>query len=692
MKNSGFTNALIHETSPYLQQHAHNPVAWYPWGNEALAKAQAESKPILLSIGYSACHWCHVMAHESFEDEATAAVMNEHFINIKVDREERPDIDKIYQIAQQLLTQRTGGWPLTMFLTPEDQIPFFGGTYFPPQSRYGLPGFKDMLLRVMEYYKQEHAAIQKQNQSMQEALQRISLTPATDATLQLTPEPLHVAIQQLQQNFDPRHGGFGAAPKFPHPTNLERLLRHCVNAGDDEGRQSGLNMVEITLNKMALGGVYDQIAGGFYRYSVDERWMIPHFEKMLYDNGPLLTVYSLAAQITGNSFYKSIAADTADWVMRDMQSAEGGYYSTIDADSEGHEGKFYVWDKQEVESLLDGHEFAVIEKYFGLDNAPNFEGQWHLHVVEHMDNIAKVLSLKKSEVATRLYSARQKLLATRNERIWPGRDEKILTSWNGLMIKGMATAAITFDDERYFESAARAFEFIRNTLWKNHRLLATYKDGKAHLNAYLDDYAFLIEGILTLLNYKWKSDWLEFAIELADTLLDAFEDQENGGFYFTSHDHEQLIQRSKPFMDDALPAGNGVAASVLQKLGHLIGEPRYLESAERTLKTAWPALDQYPAAHNALLNALDEYLYPPQQIILRGDADTLNKWRLHCQKNSHPFTSIYPIPEDVKSLPGLLTERPVKSGPVAYICEGHHCLAPVTRLDLITENLNNSHN
>jgi uncharacterized protein len=340
--------------------------------------------------------------------------------------------------------------------------------------------------------------------------------------------------------------------------------------------------------------------------------------------------------------------------------------------------------------LLDSQEFAVIEKYFGLDNAPNFEGHWHLHVVEHMDNITKVLSLKKSEVATRLYSARQKLLAVRNKRIWPGRDEKILTSWNGLMIKGMATAAIAFDDERYFESAARAVEFIRNTLWKNHRLLATYKEGKAHLNAYLDDYAFLIEGILTLLNYKWKSEWLEFAIELADILLEAFEDQENGGFYFTSHDHEQLILRTKPFMDDALPAGNGVTAAVLQKLGHLIGEPRYLESAERTLKTAWPALDQYPAAHNALLNALDEYLYPPQQIILRGDTNTLDEWRLHCQKNSHPFTSIYPIPEDVDSLPGLLAERIVKSGPVAYICEGHHCLAPVTRLDLITENLNNS--
>ncbi|OGT64068.1 MAG: thioredoxin [Gammaproteobacteria bacterium RIFCSPLOWO2_01_FULL_47_190] len=692
MKNQQHKNFLFNETSPYLLQHAHNPVQWYPWSKEALEKAKAETKPILLSIGYSACHWCHVMAHESFENEETAAIMNEHFINIKVDREERPDIDKIYQTAQQLLTQRTGGWPLTMFLTPDDQIPFFGGTYFPPTSRYGLPGFKDLLQRVAEYYKQEHGAIQNQNRSMQEALHRISLTPPADNTLQLTPEPLHVAIEQLRQSFDPRHGGFGAAPKFPHPMNLERLLRHYINPGDDEGRQSSLDMVEITLKKMAMGGVYDQIGGGFYRYSVDERWMIPHFEKMLYDNGPLLTVYSQAAQITGNPFYKSISIETADWVMRDMQSAEGGFYSTIDADSEGQEGKFYVWDKKEIGSLLDVQEYAVIEKHYGLDNAPNFEGHWHLHVIEHMDDVAKVLSLKKSEVATKLYSARQKLLSVRNKRTWPGRDEKILTSWNGLMIKGMAMAAVAFNDERYFESAARAVEFVHKTLWKNNRLLATYKDSKAHLNAYLDDYAFMIAGILTMLNFRWKNEWLDFAIELADAMLAAFEDRENGGFYFTSHDHEQLIQRAKPFMDDALPAGNGIAAAALLQLGHLIGEQRYLESAERTLRTAWPALDQYPAAHNALLNALDEYLYPPQQIILRGDEDTLDEWRLHCQKNAHPYTSIYPIPGNVNALPGLLAERTMKSGPVAYICEGHHCLAPITRLDLIAENLNNSYN
>jgi uncharacterized protein YyaL (SSP411 family) len=682
MQNSGFKNALINETSPYLLQHAHNPVQWYPWGKEALEKAKAENKPILLSIGYSACHWCHVMAHESFEDEETAAIMNKHFINIKVDREERPDIDKIYQIAQQLLTQRTGGWPLTMFLTPDDQIPFFGGTYFPPTSRYGLPGFRDLLLRVAEYYERERDAITNQNHSMQEALQRISQTPPAENVLELTPEPLHMALRQLQQSFDARHGGFGDAPKFPHPTNLDRLLRNYVHT-DDENAKSILNMLDITLNKMALGGVYDQIGGGFYRYSVDERWMIPHFEKMLYDNGPLLSIYSQAAKITGNPFYKSIAMETADWVIRDMQSPEGGYYSTIDADSEGHEGKFYVWDRDEIREILGKEEFAVAERYFGLDQSPNFEGRWHLHVVELIDP-------EDRDSIALLRRARHKLLEVRNQRIWPGRDEKILTSWNGLMIKGMAAAAVAFDEEKYFASAAGAVEFVRKTLWKNNRLLATYKDGKAHLNAYLDDYAFMIDGILALLNFRWHSGWLKFAITLADTLLEIFEDRQKGGFYFTAHDHEQLIQRSKSFMDDALPAGNGVAASVLLQLGHLTGDQRYLDAAERTLKTAWHSLEHYPAAHNALLNALDDYLYPPQQIILRSEGETLEAWRRYCQKNSHPFASVFPVPASAAELPGLLAEKTVASEAVAYICEGHHCLAPISRLDLIAENLNNS--
>lgn len=669
-------NTLINETSPYLLQHADNPVQWYPWSQEALRRAQEEDKPILLSIGYSACHWCHVMAHESFEDDETAAIMNEHFINIKVDREERPDLDKIYQVAQQLLTQRTGGWPLTMFLAPDDQTPFFGGTYFPRESRYGLPGFKDLLLRVAEFYKEERDAINQQNQSMLETLNRISMTPPADESLELNEKPVVTAVHQLQQHFDPVHGGFGGAPKFPHPTNLERLMRqHVNNVGVDV-----LNMIQNTLDKMAAGGVYDQIGGGFYRYSVDDHWEIPHFEKMLYDNGPLLSVYTQAWQITGDRQYKKIARETADWVIRDMQSEVGGYYSTLDADSEGHEGKFYVWDKGEIRSLLNEEEYAILEKHFGLDHPPNFEGHYHLHVVNEITD---------DENET-LQNAKQKLLAVRNKRVWPGRDEKILTSWNGLMIKGMTIAAIAFAEDRYFESAVRSLEFIRKTLWKNGRLLATCKDDKAHLNAYLDDYAFLIDAILTLLNYQWNSEWLEFAITLTDSMLDAFEDKQTGAFYFTSHDHEQLIQRNKPFMDDALPAGNGIAASVLMHLGHLLGEQRYLDAAERTLKTAWDSITHFPSAHNALLTALKEYLHPARQIILRGDPESLKEWREKCRKSSNPYTYIYAIPEKETKLPGLLAERKALSGPVAYVCEGHVCLEPVTRLDFIAENLNNS--
>ena len=681
-------NALINETSPYLQQHAHNPVYWYPWSEEALARAREEDKPILLSIGYSACHWCHVMAHESFEDEDTAAIMNEHFINIKVDREERPDLDKIYQTAQQLLTRRTGGWPLTMFLTPADHIPFFGGTYFPPDSRYGLPGFRDVLLRIVEYYQKERLAIARQNESVQEALQRIASASTTGAGVELTAAPLGAATAQLEQSFDPRYGGFGGAPKFPHPTSIERLLRYLRHASDDE-RRNILSVAETTLQKMARGGVYDQLGGGFYRYSVDERWMIPHFEKMLYDNGPLLTLYCDAWQITNNNLYKTIVLETAEWVLRDMQSGEGGYFSTIDADSEGHEGKFYIWDRDEIRSLLNDQEYAVAEKYFGLDQPPNFEGQWHLHVVSEPEQVAALLSLDVGEVIATLTAARHKLLEVRRQRIWPQRDEKILSSWNGLMIKGMATVAVTFDQPRYFESAAKALEFIQKTMWKDGRLLATCKDGNAHLNAYLDDYAFLADAILVLLNFHWRTDWLEFAVQLADTLLDLFEDKEHGGMFFTSHDHEQLIQRTKTYMDDSLPAGNGIAASALMQLGHLLGEHRYLQAAGRILKSGQDSVTQFPAAHNAMLNALEDHLYPPRQIIIRGNENEIRQWQQHCRQLAGPYCMIFPVENDVQGLPDAIATKKPGEQTIAYVCEGLKCSAPITRLDLMNENLNN---
>jgi len=683
MKNTTHTNRLIDETSPYLHQHAHNPVEWYPWGAEALAKAQLENKPILLSIGYSACHWCHVMAHESFEDEATAQVMNTLFINIKVDREERPDLDKIYQTAHQLLAQRGGGWPLTMFLAPADQVPFFGGTYFPVEPRYGLPGFKDLLHRVAAFYHDNSDAVRQQNVSLLNAMQRIA--PVGGAVQEvINAVPLDIARRQLEQSFDAHHGGFGRAPKFPHPTHIERLLRHWsatsqVGAHDEKS----LSMACFTLTKMANGGVYDQLGGGFCRYSVDELWMIPHFEKMLYDNGPLLVLYSEAWLIAQDPLFKRIAEETAAWVMRDMQSPAGGYYATLDADSEGHEGKFYAWSREEVRALLGDDEYAVMASRFGLDQPANFEGAWHLHVYEEILALSAAFSLTEPQVITLLDSARKKLFDAREERIHPGRDEKILTAWNGLMIKGMAAAGRHLQRADYIDSAQRALDFIHEHLWENGRLLANYKDGRATLPAYLDDYVFLIDGILELLQARWRDGDLAFAMALADVVLAHFEDKEGGGFYFTADDHEQLMLRPKSWGDDALPSGNGVAAYVLGRLGHLLGESRYLDAAARAIKAAWPTVKELPYAHNAMLLAVEEYLYPPQTIILRGQPLVLREWQVLCTEKYAPRRLTLAIPDDAQNLPGMLAQRKATHEAMAYVCSGLACHAPVvTREEL----------
>ena len=677
-------NRLADETSPYLLQHADNPVDWYAWNEEALDKAVKEDKPILLSIGYSACHWCHVMAHESFEDAETAEIMNAHFINIKVDREERPDIDKIYQTAQQMLTQRTGGWPLTMFLTPKDHIPFFGGTYFPVESKHGLPGFKGLLERISDFYHQERGSIAKQNDSFLMNLQTTNMQLGSGEAVELNAEPLEIATQQLQQSFDLQFGGFGGAPKFPHPSNIEHLLRQHVFSQQLKTnciQNQTINMVDLTLNKMALGGLYDQLGGGFYRYSVDREWMIPHFEKMLYDNGLLLTLYSQAWQITKDSLYQRTAIGTADWVIDEMQSPEGGYYSSLDADSEGEEGKFYAWTKKEVSALLSKQELNIFAKYYGLDQGPNFEGKWHLRVMD------KTTDKETSQI---LEQARTKLLQQRATRGRPNCDDKILTSWNALMIKGMATAAFIFDDDRYLDSAEKALEFIRQNLYLYGKLLATYRNGKAHLNAYLDDYAFLIDAILAFLQCHWDPKWLDMAIQLADELQDSFEDKERGGFFFTSHDHEKLIQRSKSFMDDALPSGNGVAASVLGKLGHLLGDSRYLQTSESVLRAAWSSINRYPSAHNALLHALEEHISPPKSVIILGETEATSEWCSKFRESHNPFNSLMILPTNVSELPGRLSEYRADRSPVAYICDGYTCQEPIFNLDLINKNLNNS--
>jgi uncharacterized protein YyaL (SSP411 family) len=591
-------NRLAHETSPYLQQHADNPVDWHPWGEEALKLAREQDKPILLSVGYSACHWCHVMAHESFEDPETAEIMNALFVNIKVDREERPDLDQIYQTAHHLLTQRSGGWPLTMFLTPA-QKPFFGGTYFPKISRYGLPGFGELLQKIAAVYREKRSEIDRQNEALFEFL--AGTLPAATGAVEITREPITAAAAQLRSGFDEIHGGLGAAPKFPHPFELAFCLRASRSTGDTRLR----DLVILTLRKMALGGIYDQLGGGFCRYSTDTYWLIPHFEKMLYDNGPLLRLYADAWLVTGEPLFKRICEDTAGWVTREMQSPEGGYYSSLDADSEHEEGKFYVWSREEFAALLTEDEYEIAAVYFGVDRAPNFEDQaWNPYVAQPMESVAVKAGRDLLECASLLQSARAKLFAARDKRVRPGRDEKILTSWNALMIEGMAHAARVFRRDDWNLSARRAMDFVTAKMCKQGRLLATYKDGRAHLNGYLDDYAFLLAALLEMLQAEFAAGDLQLATTLADTLLERFEDRVAGGFFFTSDDHEALILRPKPGADNATPSGNGIAVLVLTRLAHLLGESRYLQAADKAVRLFFPAMLRQPGGFSTLCTAL----------------------------------------------------------------------------------------
>ena len=683
MSGPARTNALANETSPYLLQHADNPVDWQPWGPEALERARRDDKPILLSIGYSACHWCHVMAHESFEDEDTARLMNELYVNIKIDREERPDIDKIYQTAHQLLARRTGGWPLTVMLTPDDHAPFFAGTYFPDAPRHGMPSFRQVLAGVSQLYRERRDDIRRQNASLIEAL--ASLDPGTGAEARETPSSdaaLRTARAALMQSYDPRHGGFGDAPKFPHPTNIERLMRDYAARPTSAGGAAGLAAATFTFRKMCGGGLYDHVGGGFCRYSVDAMWMIPHFEKMLYDNGPLLWVAAELHQVSGDAVFARVARETAAWVMREMQSPEGGFYSTLDADSEGEEGKFYVWTPDEVRSLVSEDEYAALASRFGLDRPPNFEGShWHLHAFREVSDAARDIGAAETETAERIDRALAKLFEARSHRIRPGRDDKVLTSWNGLMIKGMATAGRILGAPEFVASAERAVEFIRDTMWSDGRLYATYKDGRARFNGYLDDYASLADGLLALLASRWSARDLELAVALADAMLEHFEDRENGGFFFTADDHERLIHRPKPMTDDSLPSGNGVAATVLGRLGHLLGDTRYLKAAERVLRAARDGLERFPHAHTALLVALEEFLDPPEIVVIRAEPGELESWRARASAGYAPRRVVMAIPNDASGLPALLAERAPRGSPVAYVCEGHVCDAPITEFD-----------
>ncbi len=670
-------NRLAAETSPYLMQHADNPVDWHPWNEAALSLAREQDKPILLSIGYSACHWCHVMAHESFEDEATAELMNRHFINIKVDREERPDIDRIYQTAHQLMMQRGGGWPLTVVLDPKTQAPFFAGTYFPPEPRHGLPGFRELLTHVSDWYAKNKGQLGEQDSRLREVLQKME--PQGSGNIELGEACLDKALAQLEQNFDSEDGGFADAPKFPHSPQLELLLR--MWAGSKRKQAPALSMALFTLRKMCEGGLFDHLGGGFCRYSVDAQWMIPHFEKMLYDNGPLLALCSMVSQIDPDPVFSRAAHMTADWVLREMQSPEGGYYSSLDADSEGHEGKYYVWTREEIALALTKADYPVFARRYGLDRASNFEGKWHLHVYESIDSLAGEFELSPEMLRTKLSQCERRLFELREQRVRPGRDDKILTSWNALMIQGMAAAARHLGREDCLQSAQQTVDFIRNTLWRDGRLLATCKDGKAHLPAYLDDYAMLLDALLDLLQVQWRSQDLDFAQALADALLAQFEDTEHGGFYFTAHDHEKLLARMKTFTDEAMPSGNAVATRALNRLGWLLAEPRYLAAAERTLKLAYAGMNRHPLAYPSLLIALQEALQPPELFILRGNTSRMREWRSGLDTGYQPYRLIFAIPSDAAGLPPALAEKPPQGEVVAYRCKGTHCSAPNLNLE-----------
>jgi uncharacterized protein YyaL (SSP411 family) len=672
-------NRLAAETSPYLLQHAHNPVDWHPWGEEALGRAREEDKPILLSIGYSACHWCHVMAHESFEDPVTAEVMNRLFVNVKLDREERPDLDKVYQVAHQVLTQRGGGWPLTMFLTPDDLTPFFAGTYFPKEPRYGMPGFADVLERVAGYYREHRDEITRQNKSLHEVF--ADLVPPASGDQSLTLAPIEAARRQLESNFDDKFGGFGDAPKFPHPASIERLLRDWqATASTTEPDLKALYMASLTLKRMAEGGLYDQLGGGFSRYSVDPYWMIPHFEKMLYDNGPLLALAAQAAIATGDDFFRRVATETAEWAIRDMRAPEGGFYSTLDADSEGHEGRFYVWDRQEVEALLTPGEYAAFARRYGLDREANFEGSWHLHCFVSIEQVAEEQGLTPAAIAEIIDVAREKLLSVRNRRIWPGRDDKILTGWNGLMIRGLAIAARALDRPDFAAAATDAVDFLRAHCMADGELQASWKDGRARFPAYLDDYAFLLDGLLELLQARWRARDLDLARTLAEALLLRFQDHEHGGFWFTAEGKDPPLYRPKGFADEATPSGNGVAAFALARLGWLLGESRYLEAAERTLRAGWASVGRAPQAHTMMLTALEEYLDPPQLVILRGQAEEVAAWSTALAPLYAPRRMVFAIPASETALPEALAGKASRRTTVAYLCEGPQCSEPIDEL------------
>jgi uncharacterized protein YyaL (SSP411 family) len=668
------TNRLIHETSPYLLQHAHNPVDWYPWGEEALARSKKEDKPILLSIGYSSCHWCHVMEKESFENEAIAEIMNQRFINIKVDREERPDLDELYMNAVQVMTG-SGGWPMTVFLTPA-LIPFHAGTYFPPEDRGGMPGLTKILVVVSDYYRSHRGEVEKMEAQLQNALHQIAeINPSREA---MSDQVLSKAFDALESQFDPIYGGFGKAPKFPGSMALSFLLRYWKS----KGSKKALEMVERTLEKMAQGGIYDHLGGGFHRYSVDERWLIPHFEKMLYDNALLSRTYFEAYQATQKVRYRRVGEEILNYVLREMKSPEGGFYSTQDADSEGEEGKFYVWTRDEIKKVLGKEKGTPFCAYYGVGTEGNFEGGASvLNIASTLENVSQLYGTSVEDLGKLLEEGREKLYAEREKRVKPGRDEKILTSWNGLMISSFVDGFRVAGNEKYLKGAVDAARFILQEMRKGGHLMRVFNKGKSRVTGYSEDYAFLIQALIDLYEATFEMEWLKEAEDLNRRMIHQFWDERNGGFFFTGVENESLIARSKNPYDSAIPSANSIAVFNLIRLGYLTGEESLKQKAEQILHLFHSFLDQHPSGFAQMLSGLSFFLDPQEVGIIGSKNDLKTKSMLKEIYLAYLPNKILSLRDPQDSVEGswfpFLREKKVQEVPTTFVCKGFTCLPPV---------------
>jgi uncharacterized protein len=689
MSEHKHTNRLIKETSPYLLQHAHNPVDWHAWGEEALEKSKREDKPILLSIGYSACHWCHVMERESFEDEEIARLMNENFVCIKVDREERPDLDQIYMNAVQMMT-RHGGWPLTVFLTP-DLVPFYGGTYFPPEDRHQMPGFPRILSAVAEAFRTRPEEVRQSAWEILSELRRMSI--AQQSSELINTQLLDLAFRQIARTYDPRHGGFGSAPKFPSSMNLEFLLRTFKRTGDARA----LEMAVHTCRKMAEGGMYDQLGGGFHRYSTDARWLVPHFEKMLYDNALLSRLYLHVFQITGEEFFRRVAEETLDYVAREMTDASGAFYSTQDADSEGVEGKFFVWDKAEIETLLGADDARLFCAYYGVTEGGNFEEKNILNVARPAAEVARESDVSEERLMEAVARGRQVLFEVREGRVKPGRDEKVITAWNGLMLESFAEAAAVLGREDYRAIAELNADFINRSLTTGGPnsstnvnsstdgglLLHVYKDGQAKHAGFLDDYANVVSALVTLYETTGDLRRLEAALRLADKMIEEFWDEDEGGFYYNGQSGERLIVRQKDYFDNATPSGNSVAADSLLRLSALTANEDYRRKATNVLRLVRDAVERYPSGFGYALGALDFYLSTPKEVALispRADsgASALAREVWSRYLPNKVVAQAFEGDERAAEFVPLLRERQAIGGrATAYVCESYTCQQPV---------------